>query len=256
MTSLLDKYKEIIVNRHGTSCDSFMITKNIIDEINPLNTYKVSLNGLELDKSVISLDSNDNTYSTIPEYYEFEGKWLKDSNIHFTNIENEANILGGFCKFEIDLNAMQIPIQNATENNLLYYGCKLLKINDIIKFETEDTLPLCIINVGKNYIKDYILQEQFGGGVYLEYHKNPHFHMPINESASGGIMLAKQNGDAYHISCFRIPFGYATYIPPYTIHNDCFLIGDYFVIYSKSEPFSTCLLRNLDNKIINVGLIN
>ena len=92
--------------------------------------------------------------------------------------------------------------------------------------------------------------------MYLEYHKNPHFHMPINESASGGIVLAKQNGDSYHISCFRIPYGYASYIPPYTIHNDCFLIGDYYVIYSKSEPFSTCLLRNLENKIIDVSLIN
>lgn len=258
MTSLLDKYKEIIVNRHGNTEDSFMITKKIIDEINPLNTYKVSLNGLELDKekNVISLESESSLYSVIPEYYEFEGKWLKESNIHFSNIENEANILGGFCKFEIDLDAMQIPIQDATENNLLYYGCKLLKINDTIAFNTEDNLPLSIVSVGKNYVSQYILQEQYGGGVYLEYHKNPHFHMPVNESASGGIMLAKENGDAYHISCFRIPFGYATYIPPYTIHNDCFLIGDYYVIYSKSEPFSTCLLRNLENKIIDISLIN
>jgi len=259
MNSLLDKYKEIIVNRHGNVCDSFMITKNIIDEIDPLNTYKVSMKGLELYKDVHSLESDDslhNIYTAIPEYYEFEGKWLKDSNIHFTNIENEANILGGFCKFEIDLNAMQIPIQDATENNLLYYGCKLLKINDTIAFNTEDNLPLSIVSVGKNYVNDYILQEQYGGGVYLEYHKNPHFHMPVNESASGGIMLAKQNGDAYHISCFRIPYGFATYIPPYTIHNDCFLIGDYYVIYSKSEPFSTCLLRNLQNKIIDISLIN
>jgi hypothetical protein len=256
MTSLLDKYKEIIVNRHGTSSDSYMITRKIIDEINPLNTYKVSKNGLEIEKSVNSFESVNSLYSTIPEYYEFEGKWLKDSNIHFTNNINDANILGGFCKFEIDLDAMQIPIQVATENNLLYYGCKLLKINDTIKFNTEDNLPLSIISIGKDYVNDYILQEQYGGGMYLEYHKNPHFHMPMNESASGGIVLAKQNGDAYHISCFSIPFGYATYIPPYIIHNDCFLIGDYYVIYSKSEPFSTCLLKNLDNKIINISLIN
>jgi hypothetical protein len=253
MNSLLDKYKEIIVNRHGNVCDSFMITRDIIDEINPNYTYRVSLNGLKLFNSLNYLESEISIYSIIPEYYEFEGKWLKDSFIH---IENEANILGGFCKFEIDLDAMQIPIQDATENNLLYYGCKLLKIDDTIKFNTEDNLPLSIVSVGKNYVNDYILQEQYGGGVYLEYHKNPHFHMPMNESASGGIVLVKQNGDSYHISCFKIPYGYATYIPPYTIHNDCFLIGDYYVIYSKSEPFSTCLLRNLDNKIIDVSLIN
>jgi hypothetical protein len=250
------KYNNIIVNRHGLTKDSFMVTTNIIDEISPNYIYKVTSNGLMLDNHKELDDSLHNIYTTIPEYYEYEGKWLKDSLINLNNSTNIANILGEFCKFEIDLDAMQIPIQDATKNNLLYYGCKLLKIDDTIKFNTEDNLPLSIISVGKNYVNDYILQEEYGGGMYLEYHKNPHFHMPINESASGGIVLAKQNGDSYHISCFKIPFGYATYIPPYTIHNDCFLIGDYYVIYSKSEPFSTCLLRNLENKIINVSLIN
>jgi len=247
------KYNNIIVNRHGLTDDSFMVTTNIIDEINPKCSYKVTSGGLMLIDDFIT----DNIlYTSIPEYYEFEGKWLKDFLINLNNSTNEPNILGEFCKFEIDLDAMQIPIQDATENNLLYYGCKLLKIGDTIKFDTKDNLPLSIVSVGKNYVNEYILKEQYGGGVYLEYHKNPHFHMPINESASGGIILAKQNGDSYHISCFRIPYGYATYIPPYTIHNDCFLIGDYYVIYSKSEPFSTCLLRNLQNKIIDISLIN
>jgi hypothetical protein len=115
------------------------------------------------------------------------------------------------------------------------------------------TYHYVIVNIGKTYINDYILQENYGCGVYLEYHKNPHFHMPLNENSGGGIILAKKiEEDKYHISCFRIPNGYATYIPPYTIHNDCFLIGKYYVIYSKSEPFSTCLLRNKNDKIINI----
>jgi hypothetical protein len=251
------KYNNIIVNRHGLTDDSFMITTNIINEINPNYTYKVTSDGLILVNDFISDDNLHSIYSSIPEYYEFEGSWLKDSSIDSNNSHsNEANILGGFCKFEIDLDAIQIPIQDATKNNLLYYGCKLLKIDDTIKFNTEDNLRLSIVSVGKNYVSNYILQEQYGGGMYLEYHKNSHFHMPMNKSASGGIVLAKKNGDAYHISCFRIPYGYATYIPPYTIHNDCFLIGDYYVIYSKSEPFSTYLLRNLENKIIDISLIN
>jgi hypothetical protein len=248
----LSKFDEIIVDRKGYTIDSNMTTKSIIDEINPSCTYVISVNGLEkIDANITEY----NSYSSIPDYFEFDGEWLSNVNINYNTIINSPNILGEMVKFEIDLDAFQIPIQEATENNLQYYGCRLYKINDVIKFETEDTLPLCIINVGKNYIKDYILQEQFGGGVYLEYHKNPHFHMPINDSASGGIVLAKKNGDTYHISCFKIPFGFATYIPPFVIHNDCFLIGDYYVIYSKSEPFSTSLLRNKDNKIINVGVI-
>ena len=121
MTSLLDKYKEIIVNRHGISCDSFMITRKIIDEINPLNTYKVSKNGLEL-VNTISDDSLHSIYTTIPEYYEFEGKWLKDISIDSSNSQsNEANILGGFCKFEIDLDAMQIPMLVKTMLVIIFF---------------------------------------------------------------------------------------------------------------------------------------
>ena len=242
------KYKDIIVNRKGISENAFMTTTDILYETIPYFNYKVVKNGLELTNIP---NNNININIHIPKYLEFTGKWLSD--IEFKNKLKDANILGGFGKFEINLDEMNIPIQDATIENLMYYNVKLLKMNDIISFETNDHLPLCIVNIGSSYINDYILQENYGCGVYLEYHKNPHFHMPLNENSGGGIILAKQiEQDKYQISCFRIPYGYATYIPPYTIHNDCFLIGEYYVIYSKSEPFSTCLLRNKNDKIINI----
>jgi hypothetical protein len=252
MSYLIDVYPNIIVDRKGSSKDSYMKTISIIDEILCGLSYKVTINGTEL-----LLRSNP-VYSIseiiyIPKYLEFFGEWQSDRKIQMDH--KDANILGEFGKFEIDLNQMIVPIQCATIENLAYYNVKLLKINDGINFETTDNLPLCIVDVGTNYIKDYILHPNYGGGVYLEYHKNPHFHMPIFLESDGGIMLAKKiDGNKYHISCFRIPFGYATYIPPYVLHNDCFLTGQYYVVYSISEPFSTCLLRNKENKIINVSL--
>jgi hypothetical protein len=251
MNNFIEKYNHIIVNRKGLNNESFMITTNIIDEIIPHFFYKVDSNGLNISYNNFII-KNINIH--IPKYLEFTGKWLTEEHIHID--KDDANILGSFGKFEIDLNEMNIPIQDASQENLMYYNVKLLKIGDNIKFETNDYLPLCIVNIGEKYVNDYILQEKYGGGVYLEYHKNPHFHMPIYSDSNGGLILAKKISDNnYHISCFKIPFGYATYIPPYVIHNDCFLIGKYYVIYSKSEPFSTCLLRNKENKIINVKII-
>jgi len=253
MSYLIDIYPNIIVDRKGISKDSYMKTISIIDEILCGLSYKVTINGTELLLRSNPVYQREKKID-IPKYLEFFGEWQSDKKIQIDH--KDANILGEFSKFEIDLNQMIVPIQYATIENLAYYNVKLLKINDGINFETTDNLPLCIVDIGSNYIKDYILHPDYGGGVYLEYHKNPHFHMPIFLESDGGIMLAKKiEGNKYHISCFRIPFGYATYIPPYILHNDCFLTGQYYVVYSISEPFSTCLLRNKENKIINVSLV-
>jgi len=256
MSYLINIYPNIIVDRNGISKDSYMKTISIIDEILCGLSYKVTINGIELllrSNPVYQREKEINTKIDIPKYLEFFGEWQSDKKIQIDH--KDANILGEFGKFEINLSQMIVPIQDATYENLAYYNVKLLKIDDRINFETNDNLPLCIVDIGNNYIKDYILHPNYGGGVYLEYHKNPHFHMPIYFESTGGIMLAKKiDQNKYHISCFKIPFGFATYIPPYVLHNDCFLTGQYRVVYSISEPFSTCLLRNKENEIINVSL--
>ena len=256
MNPLLNKYSEIIVNRHGNTSNSFMITTDIINEIYPNKSYQVKLfNGLEY---IDNFKVNSNIINgIIPKFIEVNGKWIKDYN--FSNVNSHANILGNFGKFEINTtlynNLIMIPCQVATSDNLLYYDVKLLKINDVISFETNDILPLTIVDVGSDYISDYILNENLGGGIYFEYHKNPHFHMPYNMSSNGYIMFAKKiDDDKYHISAFKIPYGYAIYTPPYVLHNDCFLVGKYYVIYSKSEPFSTCLVRNKNDELIYMKL--
>ena len=53
------------------------------------------------------------------------------------------------------------------------------------------------------------------------------FHHPLSPSHE------------YHFSAFKIPFGYAIYTLPYTIHADCFLTGNYYVAYSFTEDYST-----------------
>ena len=114
-------------------------------------------------------------------------------------------------------------------------------------------LPITVMNIGQNYAKHYLLHENKGGGSYLEYHDVPHFHMPLNEKSCGHIILGKIINDICHLSAFKIPYGYAIYIKPNVIHCDGFLVGDYLVVYTITDKYSTVLLKN-DNGIIDVNI--
>jgi hypothetical protein len=127
MNNFVEKYNDITVNRKGLNNESFMITTNIIDEIIPYFFYKVDVTGLNISYNDFIIK---NININIPNYLEFTGKWLKDEHIYID--KDDANILGSFGKFEIDLNEMNIPTQYATEQNLMYYNVKLLKIGDNI----------------------------------------------------------------------------------------------------------------------------
>jgi len=65
-------------------------------------------------------------------------------------------------------------------------------------------------------------------------------------------VIGKYNGDKIMLSAFKIPLGYGVKIPNNVIHNDCFLIGKYLVIYSKTENYSTVLLKDNYDKAIEV----
>ena len=117
MICLKNKYNDIIVNRKGTGNESFMITTDILLETQPNSYYKVIKNGLEINDK--NSEKSKNIKISEPKYLEFSGLWLSEYKINIEN--NDANILGGFSKFEIDLDEMFIPIQEATIENLMYY---------------------------------------------------------------------------------------------------------------------------------------
>ena len=106
-----------------------------------------------------------------------------------------------------------------------------------------------------NYIEDYIMDESRGGGIYFEYHNLPHIHIPLDSCSGGYIILAKKiRNNRYDVSAFTIPLGKALYINPNVIHNDCFLIGDYNVVYGMSKNYSTAILKNF-NKLVEFNFI-
>lgn len=245
---------KIMVNRCSPeNKNAFMITKDIIGCINPNAYYLIKKDNLieinDPSKNKIVSENNENNIGL--EKTIISGEWIKESTI---NCNQKRNILGNDGIFVSNTDSIILKKQLATTSNLKYYGAKLLKINDNLSFETNDILPVATVDVGEDYIKDYIMDEQLGGGVYLEYHNNPHFHMPLNNDSRGCLILGKKEDDNYTLSAFQIPHGYGIYTPPWGIHNDCFLIGEYLVVYSVSEDYSTVIIKNKNQTLVEFCL--
>ncbi len=252
---LLEEFGNIIVSRKGDVNNSHMETINIIGTIGPNKCYKICNDNLiETDNNEdVKYLSSENNYCDLEptnfKIYDISRKWNNKEKINCNN----SNILGDNGILKLDVNSIDIPIAKTTINNLSFYSTSLLKIGDIVQFDIDNTLPITVMSIGQNYVKHYLLNENKGGGAYLEYHNTPHFHMPLNENSCGHVILGRIINEVCYLSSFKIPYGYAIYIKPNVIHCDGYLIGDYLVVYTKSDNYSTVLIKN-NNGIVNVNI--
>jgi len=178
MIKYTDKYKNIIINRQSDEINSNMTTLDIINEVKPNTFYKIKSNELlELKYDEVSMSSISDIVCIVDtvKHISILNTWNNNIIID-TDI---SNILGESGNLYLDNDILKIPVVNI--NDIVFYGCELYKYNDIIKFDIDCNLPITIVEIGKNYIKDYIMK--IAGGVYLEYHDRPHFHMPLDDKS-------------------------------------------------------------------------
>ena len=245
------------MNRIGDDPQANMITRDIMGYFQAGKTYQLTNKGTK-NKLCIEFNQIDSidatiplqkvvqqaTVATIPEYASLSGAWLHDEVI----AETEANILGGMGSLIINHTKIEIPVVAASNDNLSYYNACLVAIGETVQFESNEDLPITLVHVGKNYVAQYLTQIQHGGGEYIEYHDQPHFWMPCTTDCSGHILLGKKENDHFHFTGFSIPFGYAVYMSPYTLHSDAYLIGDFIVVYTIATQFSTVLIKDQNQK--------
>jgi hypothetical protein len=231
-------FRNIIVNRKGSTINSFMKTNRIIQTIYPNVNYKILQHCL-IPLSEYNLEHLDKNIIKEPRFTEIDSNWIDDNSIKLAN----SNILGSFGRLTVPPEII-IPVNIADYNNVKFYGAKLYRLFDIIKFETKEVLPLTEMIIGKDYVNHYILKKDLGGGQYLEYHDNPHFHSPLNTDNKGYIILGKIENFKLKLSAFIIPYYTALYTPGFVIHNDANLVGRWLVVYSKTDNYSTVLLRD------------
>lgn len=248
---ILTDLDRLLVNRYGNHPDAFMITRDILCAIHPQQTYQFQLTA-DNGPYLISSDRNPEPASMAigrPKHALLHGKWVDAAS----QLPSEANILGGMgYLYSEGFADTPIPVIPATGPDLAFYHAQLITNGASLSFATEMFLPVTEMSVGKQYVEHYLAQATLGGGDYIEYHDQPHFWAPQNIQANGHILLGRQIGDAYYFTGFRIPFGSAVYLSPYTLHSDAYLLGEYLVVYGLSKHFSTVLFQDQKNKACRI----
>lgn len=69
------------------------------------------------------------------------------------------------------------------------------------------------------------------------------------------MIIGHSLGDEYMLSAFEIPFGYGIYTPPNLLHADAFLIGNFLVVYSVTDQFSTVIFRSRNQQLVDLGIV-
>lgn len=238
-----------LVDRNGSTEESNMTTKGLNGVVKNGITYKLTIDGFKIVEGSGELLTSTEMNGDPPPHVEIQGTWDRDK----TREGEEANILGGNGVFYINEKGkeLRVPLVTATEENLAYYNARLLRMGDCVRFSLSENFPITVMNVGQNYVDDYLMKK--GGGFYMEHHNQPHFHMPMDEDANGFYLLGKKVEDnLYHFTAFRIPYGSAVYTNNDAIHCDAGLVGNYLVGYTIAREYSTVLLRSSEGERVKV----
>ncbi|KAJ3078135.1 hypothetical protein HK102_004716 [Quaeritorhiza haematococci] len=241
-----------VVRKNPQDDKAYMISHKVMDVIAPNQQCMVAKDGARTakpwecgPKEESELDGSGPVPGVEVPSVQIEANWIHASEEE--NQAQEANILGGFGTLQTDFSKLNIPGVMATPQNVRAYGAHLVKQGSCLTLEDhqKDFLPAFDMSVGPTYVENYLLQPSLGTGFYVEYHDRPHLHMPLNDEAYGYLILGKKVGsNKFQFTGFQIPYGYAIYSPPNTIHCDAYLIGKYNVVYSKTPEFSTVIMKD------------
>ncbi len=250
-------YSPIFVNRIGKSADSFMRTIKLLRTIDPNKWVKIKSNQLvdaqeddfKVKQEMSNLHINEQTESeTGINCVSVPGRFVKT----FLSESTENNILGKNDWFLTKIHHISIPETKTTKKTLGFFGCTLIEPECPFKLSDQLELPVFEVSIGSTYVQDYLLEENFGNGFYIETHNTPHYHQPLSPESSGYLILGVFIGVKIVLSKFAIPYGYGVYMPANTLHSDAFLVGDYAVVYTKTPDYSTYLFKTPDGKIVQV----
>lgn len=261
--NLLKIIDRLIVNRVGNAPDAMMVTRDIMGHVAPNKCYQFVATSLAKEKphqltevqtnATISTVPQPSTSARIPQHALLSGHWNKEELV----LNPDASILGGFGSFILETETqVVIPVIEATQSELEFYNAKLLSLGSIIQFETTDELPIIDIVVGKQYVEHYLSKQSYGGGEYIEYHDQPHFWAPQSPECSGHILLGREIDNEFYLTGFRITFGYSIYLSPLTLHSDAYLVGNYSIVYTVTEQYSTVLFRNSKHEVYRLQFDN
>jgi hypothetical protein len=194
---MTDEMQYLMVDRRATMANSNMTTTSFLTCVDGKTLYH-----FEAGRGPVPVDSTVALAVDPSQIRSFHMRQDMPPGLRFATVtaqwvlasSNEAddqNILGGTGKLIVmtDDKSIDIPVIDATEELLSYYRAHLLNDGDYFHFETQRDYPLFMMDIGENYIKEFIMKKK--KGLYLEYHNEPHYHEPVNEQTRGCYCLVE-----------------------------------------------------------------
>jgi len=226
---------DLFIRRKGDTDESHMITNTMMNLFTDTNQVVVFKDGYLQQEPSRRIPPYRRKWK-VPRYAEISGKWANTATLSPHN-----NIFGKNDVFWTDVDTIHIPVETTTDEHVGFYGARIVRERDIFNLRNPCPMPMFDMSIGKNYVKDFINKPE--NGFYIEEHNTPHFHQPKLPTASGHIVLGKYMNDTLYLTRFAIPYGCGMYIPPYILHSDAELVGDYFVMYTKATDYKTAILK-------------
>lgn len=137
---------------------------------------------------------------------------------------------------EVSVKISEVDVSVLSKNEL----CQLQKKFGFVYYreckdcviELHNQYPICstVVTVGKQYVKEFLIQN--GHGVYIEQHSMPHVHRPLNDDSKGCMLYGTTIDRNMQFVFLKIPLGSCVYTKPYSWHADCYLSGQWEVLYS------------------------
>lgn len=222
-------------------------------------TTKQVLYTFEKD-SILTLNLNDTEYLEVENYtpeYNYiilNGKFVSYKKFH-QNDEHylNNNILGENDVYLLDEDNIQVPITQCTEENMKEYNVKIIDNKETFKLNNNVDISMYEMEIGKDYYEQYMMLEE--NGMYLELHDLPHFYYCNDETPQGFLLIGKNIGEKIKLTAIQVPKNKGLYISPFTIHCDALLVGNYSVIYGKTNNYITMLLKNSNRENVSVNIV-
>ncbi|WP_115304021.1 hypothetical protein [Legionella beliardensis] len=166
----------------------------------------------------------------------------------------DASVFGGLGVLVIpqDIQVVTIPKMNALAVPAAFlgkYGARLIPLEksftlDAVNEPSLENLYLIEYRWQADYINDYVMKANGGGGLFVETHPFPHVFTPLSPECGGALILGVERDDgAFDFAAFEIPFGYTLKIGSNVIHGDSFFIGPYAIALTETELADSVLLK-------------
>ena len=227
---------DLFIDRKGETEDSHMKTNTMMNLFTKPDQVVVFKDGYVQPMPSRRLPQYRRKWK-VPRYVEVEGTWLATDGEE----SPQNNILGKNDTFWTHCKEFTIPVEETLDEYVGFYGARIIRERDIFNLRNPCPMPMFDMSIGNNYVKDFINRHE--NGFYIEEHNTPHFHQPKFPTSSGYIVLGKYLDGTLYLTRFAIPYKCGLYIPPYVLHSDAELVGDYFVMYTKAEEYRTGILK-------------